>query len=139
MKGCLAETNPTQFDAGSALTKQRESVSRKNNLNVDHYNTRSSGRQGDGIACEEFKKAFIEFQPESRAFRANEVRLAKRRAVALTNRVSKFRRQSFKRIRKVKGLSARQLMERKRNKQLSAEPVAQSAHQVVAFAANDGI
>jgi hypothetical protein len=97
-------------------------------------------RQGDGIVCEEFKKAFIEFEPESRALRANEVRMAKRRAVALPNSVSKFRRQSFKRMRKVKGLSARQLMERKRNaKQLSAEPVAQSAHQVVAFAANDGI
>ena len=39
-------------------------MSNKNNINVDHYKTRGSGRQGDGVVSDEYKR--LHHQTKSR-------------------------------------------------------------------------
>jgi len=75
-------------------------LSRKNNINTDHYKTKGRGRQGDGIVHEEHRHSFTQ--------------TAVARSTQLVSRLENLRRvRRRKRASKIRGLSARQLMERK--------------------------
>ncbi len=88
-------------------------MSRKNNVNMDHYKTKGRGRQGDGIAHEEHRNSFTQAVAPSSERGANRIR-AVARSTQLISRLENLRRlRKRKRLRKIRGLSARQLMERK--------------------------
>lgn len=88
-------------------------MSRKNNVNTDHYKTKGRGRQGDGIVYEEHRHSFNQPLAPLSERGANRIRTVARRT-QLVSRLENLRRlRRQKRISKITGLSARQLMERK--------------------------
>jgi hypothetical protein len=87
-------------------------LSRKTNVNTDHYKTNGRGRQGDGIVHEDHRHSFNQAVAPSSERGANHIRVA--RSTQLVSRLENLRRlRGRKRLRKIRGLSARQLMERK--------------------------
>ena len=88
-------------------------MSRKNNLNVDHYKIKGRGRQGDGIVHDEHKHSVTQAVVPSSEGGANRIR-AVARSPHLVSRLENLRRlRRRNRVSKIRGLSARQLMERK--------------------------
>ena len=79
---------------------------------MDHYKTKGLERQGDGIVHEEYRHSFSQAVAPS-SERGNRVR-AVARSSQLVSRLENLRRlRRRKRVGKIRGLSARQLMERK--------------------------
>ena len=89
-------------------------MSRKNNVNMDHYKTKGRGRQGYGIVHEEHRHSLSQAVPPSSERGAHRIR-AVARSTQLVSRLENLRRlrRRRKRVSKIRGLSARQLMERK--------------------------
>ena len=88
-------------------------VSRKNNVNTDHYKTKGRGRQGDGIVHEEHRQSFSRAVAPWRDGGENRIRTVAR-STQLISRLENLRRlRRAEKRRQMKGLSARQLMERK--------------------------
>ena len=88
-------------------------MSRKNNVDVDQYNTKERGRQGDWIVHEEHRHSFTQVVAPSSEGGANRIR-AVARSPHLVSRLENLRRlRRRNRVSKIRGLSARQLMERK--------------------------
>ena len=86
-------------------------MSRKNNVNMDHYKTKGRGRQGDGIVHEERRHSFTQAVAPSSEREANRIR-AVERSTQFVSRLKDLRRlRRRKRVSKIRGLSARQLME----------------------------
>ncbi len=87
-------------------------MSRKSNVNTDHYKTAGRGRPGEGLVPEIYKRAFAQaraaaaggpsFLPGARGDSAEARRLERIRLLG-----------RLKRRARMKGLSARQLMERR--------------------------
>lgn len=89
-------------------------MSNKNNINVDHYKTRGRGRQGDGVVYDDYKQLRNQIAVTSTG-RSNPFH-AIQQAGDGVNSSAKFKRlQKLKRTRRRRGLSAKQLMERKLN------------------------
>ncbi len=89
-------------------------MSRKNNINTDHYKTAGRGRQGDGVIHEAHRHALAKTRSGFRSRGATNLindPLRKSRHKGQSERIHRARRLGL--MRKVRGLSARQLMERK--------------------------
>ena len=104
-------------------------MSRKNNINTDHYKTRGRGRPNDGVIHETHKRVLTASQ--SRLFE-NSVDAIRSRSTVSASPSSRLRHlQKLRRRRKIKGLSARQLWERKNSqrstKQLNPRPEARQS------------
>ena len=108
--------NPVHLRCRNELREETD-LSRKNNINMDHYKTKGRGRQGDGIVHEEHRHSFSQVIAPSSERGANRIR-ALARSTQLVSRLENLRRlRRRKRVSKLRGLSARQLMERKMNTQ----------------------
>ena len=93
--------------------REETDLSRKNNVNMDHYKTKGRGRQGDGIVHEEHRHSFTQAVAPSSEWEANQIS-AVARSTKLVSRLENLRRlRRRKRVSKIRGLSARQPMERK--------------------------
>jgi hypothetical protein len=93
---------------------RRLNLSRKNNINTDHYKTVGRGRQSDEVIHEIHRHALTKTKSGIRVQGATTLigdPLGRSRHVGRSERIR--RAQRFRRLRKVRGLSARQLMERK--------------------------
>ena len=89
-------------------------MSNKNNINVDHYKTRGRGRQGDGVVYDDYKQLRNQIAVASTG--TTNPFHAIQQAGDGVNSAAKFKRlQKLKRTRRRRGLSAKQLMERKLN------------------------
>ena len=88
-------------------------MSRKNNINMDHYKTKGRGRQGDGIVHEEHRHSFTQTVAPSSERGANRIRDVAR-STPLVSRLENLRRlRRRRRVSKIRGLSARQLWKEK--------------------------
>lgn len=85
-------------------------MSKETNINMDHYKTRGRASQGDGVAHETHKRVLSASQLGSQ----NPAGAIRSGNTGLAIPSSSLRRlQRLRRRRRVKGLSARQLLERK--------------------------
>ena len=104
-------------------------MSRKNNINMDHYKTRGRGRPNDEVIHETHKQVLTASQSR---LSENSVDAIRSGSTISANPSSKLRHlQRLRRRRKIKGLSARQLWERKNSqratKQLNPRPAARQS------------
>ena len=104
-------------------------MSRKNNINTDHYKTRGRGRPNDGVIHETHKRVLTASQSRSSENSVDAIRSGSTLSANSSSRLRHLQR--LRRRRKIKGLSARQLWERKNSqratKQLNLRPAARQA------------
>jgi hypothetical protein len=108
-------------------------MSRKNNINTDHYKTRGRGRPNDGVVHETHKRVLTASQSRLPVNSADAIRSGTDSRAIPSSRLRHLQR--LRKRRKIKGLSARQLWERKNSqratKQLSPQPARRSVNDSV--------
>jgi hypothetical protein len=89
-------------------------LSRKNNINTDHYKTEGRGRQGEGIVHNIHKQIYTQARAQSGENGGESPFPGAARRASLPTRLAWPRRaQRLKRSGRIRGLSAKQLMERR--------------------------
>jgi len=91
---------------------RRTVLSSKNNIDINHYKTRSRAQHQERIIEDNHKPSFAQVSASPSEEVPNSFRGAERK-VRLEGLAVNSRLQRLKRLRKIRGLSARQLMERK--------------------------
>jgi hypothetical protein len=103
----------TEFDYRRFVSNESRGgtvLSSKNKINMNHYKTRGRKRQGEGVVHDDHTHSFAQVVASSGERVMNPFR---RFDVAKISRL--------KRLRKIRGLTARQLMERKRSQRASSK------------------
>jgi hypothetical protein len=88
-------------------------VSRKNNVNADHYKTAGRGRQGEVVAADLHKHAYAQARAGTTLGRETLLPGARAQQARETRRGRLRRLQRLRRSAKLRRLTARQLMERR--------------------------
>jgi hypothetical protein len=88
-------------------------VSRKNNVNTDHYKTAGRGRPGEAVAAGVHKHSYALARAGASSGREATFPGSRARQAMDAQRKSFRRLRKLRRSVKVRGLSARQLMERR--------------------------
>lgn len=93
--------------------REETDLSGKNNVNMDHYETKGRGRQGYGIVHEEHRHSVTQALAPSSERGANHISDVAR-STQLVSRLENLRRlRRRRRVSKIRGLSARQLWKEK--------------------------
>ncbi len=95
--------------------KEENSLNSKQNVNSNYYETRGSGPQHEGLNDDDYKHSLAQGTTQSTDTLKvrNSSRDVERNESAVDDLAGPSRLQRLKRLRKTRGLSARQLMERK--------------------------
>jgi len=108
-------------------------MNRKNNINTDHYKTKGRGHQVEGLVHETHQRVLTASQSR---LSENSVDAIRSRRTVSANPSSMLRNIRRLRRRKIKGLSARQLWERKNSKRATKQLIPQPATRL---SVNDGV
>lgn len=95
-------------------------MSRKNNVNTDHYKTAGRGRPGEAVAADLHKHSYAQAGAGASPGRGAAFPGSRARQAMDARRRSFRRLRKLRRSVKVRGLSARQLLERRRRLRQSA-------------------
>ena len=94
-------------------------MSKKSNINIDHYKTKGRGRQGETVVHEDYKRSLAQNITSDKGL---VISYRKHNEHSGNERARSSRLERIKRSRKRRGLSPRELLERKLSQRTVVNP-----------------